>query len=1024
MRPERRIDDVRTRGRARRARFAAIAVALVAVPLGVVSAVAGAGAAVSGGETVGEWGPIRNWPTQGKHLILLPTNKVLAFPTGNSAYLWDLATDTFTAKPATFGDIHCAGHVTLADGSALVVGGVDVSPFVGIKVNARFDPATESWTELAPMKYARWYPTATTLGDGRVLAASGTDETKSKVRIPEVYDPVTNTWTELTNAGNTQSLYPFMYQLPNGKVYAAAPKGATEYLDVNGAGAWTSGPTSGWDNLSGGCCSESGAMYATGKIIRAGGGDPAHARTGVIDMTAATPQWREVESMAFPRRRHNMVVLADGSVMAVGGTRASDDVTQAVLEGEIWSPETEQWDTVAAMSVPRMYHSAALLLPDGRVVAAGGDNPSSQAKLTAQIYSPPYLFKGPRPAIASAPTSATYGSTFTVVTDSTAITTVALIRPGAPTHAIDMNQRYVPLSFTKSGTELTVNAPANGNIAPPGAYMLVVENEQGVPSVASWVGIGGGPPPPPPPPGAPVAAFTASPTSGTAPLAVTFSDASTGAPTAYAWDFDNDGAVDSTAASPSHTFTSAGLYTVKLTVSNANGADDEVKVGYINVQAGSGATTAFAPVADARVEEANPGVNFGTSFLRVDGAGDPDVETYLRFDVSGLTGPVASAKLRFVTTTNSSDGPAVFTAADNSWSEAGITWSNRPSRSTIGMDDKGSVGTGATVDFDVTSAVAGNGAYTFVLATTSSDGLNMNSREAADPAIRPQLLVTVPSGPPPPPPVPVAGFTASPTSGPAPLTVQFTDTSTNAESWAWDFQNDDGFESTAQNPQFTFTQPGVYDVRLQVENGTGGDEEIKTAYITVTEPPPPPPPVLLFAAVADAYVRANQPNTNAGTSTRLRVDAQPAATTYLKFDVSGLAGAPSSAKLRLYVVDPSANGGSVFTAGNGWTESGAGAITWNNAPPTIGSSLSTPGAAPLGTWVEFDVTSAITGNGTFTLAVRANIKDTVDYSSREGTAANAPQLAVTPAAATLFSLRFDRVAGSGSSKEHSHSHDH
>lgn len=141
-----------------------------------------------------------------------------------------------------------------------------------------------------------------------------------------------------------------------------------------------------------------------------------------------------------------------------------------------------------------MYHSTALLLPDGRVVAAGGE---ASGELHAQIYSPPYLFKGARPTIDSAPASAVYGSSFSIASpDAAEIATVALIRPGAVTHAIDMNQRYVPLSFTRGDGSLTVEAPAAPELAPPGYYLLVIENGSGVPSVAQWIRLGAPPPQP------------------------------------------------------------------------------------------------------------------------------------------------------------------------------------------------------------------------------------------------------------------------------------------------------------------------------------------------------------------------------------------------------------------------------------------------------------------------------------------------------------------------------------------------
>jgi hypothetical protein len=207
-------------------------------------------------------------------------------------------------------------------------------------------------------------------------------------------------------------------------------------------------------------------------------------------MTAATPQWKQISPMNIPRRRHNLVILANGEVMAIGGTRAADELgdgvtTGAVYEGEIWNPTTEQWTLLPRMSMDRMYHSSALLLPDGRVLTAGGEN---LGRMNAQIYSPPYLFKGQRPTITSQPGVAAYGVGFSMAvgTDGSSIESVALIRPAAVTHAFDQNQRYVPLTFSQSGNILSVDAPPNANYAPPGYYMLVVTDSKGVPSVASW----------------------------------------------------------------------------------------------------------------------------------------------------------------------------------------------------------------------------------------------------------------------------------------------------------------------------------------------------------------------------------------------------------------------------------------------------------------------------------------------------------------------------------------------------------
>jgi hypothetical protein len=206
----------------------------------------------------------------------------------------------------------------------------------------------------------------------------------------------------------------------------------------------------------------------------------------VIDMTQPSPAWRQTASMAFARTQHNLTVLPDGTVLATGGGSVSDvnNTGAAVLAAELWSPTTETWTTLASMQVPRLYHSTALLLPDGRVLSAGGgrfgvDQPS------AEIYSPPYLFKGPRPTITSAPTQVVYGASFTVQTPNAAATSrVSLIRIGSVTHAINMDQRFLDLSFQAGAGTLTVQAPANGNLAPPGYYMLFIVDGNGVPSVA------------------------------------------------------------------------------------------------------------------------------------------------------------------------------------------------------------------------------------------------------------------------------------------------------------------------------------------------------------------------------------------------------------------------------------------------------------------------------------------------------------------------------------------------------------
>src|SRR4029077_8155763 len=154
-----------------------------------------------------------------------------------------------------------------------------------------------------------------------------------------------------------------------------------------------------------------------------------------------------------------------------------DAQTLSVYAAEMWSPTTQAFTTMASAVTPRAYHSTALLLPDGRVMVGGGGeyHGTSPDQLNAEIYSPPYLFKGARPTVTSAPSTLTYGSQFTVQTpDAANISSVALLRPGSVTHAFNENQRYVPLTFNAGTGSLNVTAPANANLAPPGYYMLFI----------------------------------------------------------------------------------------------------------------------------------------------------------------------------------------------------------------------------------------------------------------------------------------------------------------------------------------------------------------------------------------------------------------------------------------------------------------------------------------------------------------------------------------------------------------------
>lgn len=398
----------------------------------------------------------------------------------------------------------------MADGRILHVGGNFVNyvnifdPFLPVL------PQGNQWNNpLAPpaMTWDRWYPTVTTLADGRMLVTSGWQcspysssqyhcppGVNHSVLIPELYDPESNTWAELFTASRDQWVYPFMFLLPDGRLVDAGPRD-TSFLDpatwtwsgsIPDPSYYTVDPPPPPPGEHG-----SAVMYEPGKIMRCGGNedrpaplyDQAVDTTWVVDLNNDGGGWLIADNMHKNRANHNLVILPDGKVLALGGNTnhlAQGVPIGPVFEAEIFDPASGTWSLQPASDPghPRMYHSTAMLLPDGRVVLAGADfNP------TAQIFKPPYITSGaPRPIITSAPLYMQYGQNYAVQYDPNGgpvVTKACLIRLGAVTHGFDQDQRRVPLVLTSDTPPGAVafTAPADGNIAPPGMYMLFLLNE-------------------------------------------------------------------------------------------------------------------------------------------------------------------------------------------------------------------------------------------------------------------------------------------------------------------------------------------------------------------------------------------------------------------------------------------------------------------------------------------------------------------------------------------------------------------
>jgi trimeric autotransporter adhesin len=244
---------------------------------------------------------------------------------------------------------------------------------------------------------------------------------------------------------------------------------------------------------------------------------------------------------------------------------------------------------------------------------------------------------------------------------------------------------------------------------------------------------GGGPVPP-------TASFTASPTSGTAPLTVNFTDSSSGGPTSWAWDFQNDGTVDSTGQNPIFTYTSPGSYTVKLTVANDAGSNSLTKASYITVTPSGGSTSfTFTPTDDAYVRSNYPNENAGGAVtVRTYKSGTTETYSFFKFTVSGMTRPVTSVKLRLFVTDGSLVAGRIYGVTNTSWSEGTITWTTRPVvGSPLGSGSSAPVST--WVEFDLGGSITGAGTYSFVLKDGSSDAAWYSSEEGAN---SPKLVVT------------------------------------------------------------------------------------------------------------------------------------------------------------------------------------------------------------------------------------------------------------------------------------------
>ena len=395
----------------------------------------------------------------------------------------------------------------LSDGFSL-----DKQNYRGLDASYVFDVEEEEYVATGRLNHSRWYPTLTSINGGNVLAVSGLDEFGEVLEGQnEVFEVSANAWFEKPELRRYFPTYPGLHRLAGGELfYSGSTSGYGDAEEARTPGVWDLGDNSFAETP--GLRDPELLEYSSSvllppaqdqRVAVVGGGgvgesDVSSSRIDVVDLDDAEPAFRPVADLRTPRRYPNVVTLPDDTVLITGGSeqyrgRRDSDVLQA----DLYDPATETLRPAADPRVGRNYHATAVLLPDGSVLTMGSDPLFADEEGTlpgefeqrVEIYQPPYLFQGERPALLSGPGELTRGTTVEFTSPSAGqITDVRLVRPSAATHQMDPEQRSVRLDLTP-GAEgaLALSVPAEEGLLPSGWYMLFAVTADGVPSNATWV---------------------------------------------------------------------------------------------------------------------------------------------------------------------------------------------------------------------------------------------------------------------------------------------------------------------------------------------------------------------------------------------------------------------------------------------------------------------------------------------------------------------------------------------------------
>ena len=453
----------------------------------------------------GDWSPVFNWPLISVHAALTPDMRVLSYGTNGDGrqtgfFIYDVwdpsvgasASGHMTLANMTLTDLFCSSQVILPQsGEIFIVGGdnwagpAEGTTNTGNNNSNLFDYTDNTLVRSASMFRARWYSSSTVMIDGEVYIQGG----NGGGDMPEVRQ-TNGEFRALSNVSTTPyvATFPRNFVAPDGRVFGYDHNGKMYYVDYLGTGVLSAAgqlpsANAGWGS--------SQVMFRPNRILQIGGNSNGSA---IIDINGPFPVMTSSQSMSTRRVWVSATVLADGKVLGTGGSQSENELIGVNNSAEIWNPATGTWHVGDAAVKARLYHSAALLLPDASVLVSGGGAPGPQTNTNAEIYYPPYLYDendafAARPTIVSATDTAEVGDLLDIQVDIEDVSAVNLVKTGSVTHSVNMDQRFLTLPFTQSGNMVQAALPVRATDTPPGYYMMFVLDGAGVPSMASMLRI-------------------------------------------------------------------------------------------------------------------------------------------------------------------------------------------------------------------------------------------------------------------------------------------------------------------------------------------------------------------------------------------------------------------------------------------------------------------------------------------------------------------------------------------------------